>query len=219
MARSTRRRRFSKNLIYKDEYANDHNYGKFSRENKKRRINFLIDLNITINELYNRPSISTWGPFNEGWGQFDSVKITNMIKKLDKTRFVDHVSGWIDQKGPDFKSIHIYAETIEFEPDEEKRPIVLSEFGGYGLIINDHLGSKRHFSYIMYDSKNKLTEAIKKLIRYKIYPNINKGLSASIYTQLSDIEDEVNGFLTYDRKILKVDMNIIKRVNNLLQLK
>ena len=176
------------------------------------------DLERTIDQLYNTPSISTWVPFNEGWGQFDSIKITKKIKSLDKTRFVDHVSGYIDQNGIDFKSIHIYNKEIQFEPDILNRPIVLSEFGGFGRIIKNHVGCQRQFSYIMYDTEKTLTKGIKNLFKYEIYPNIGKGLCASVYTQLSDIEEEVNGFLTYDRKILKVDKNIIKEVNDLLKL-
>jgi len=199
-------------------FIKDNNYKKFSRENKKGRINYVRDLERTIDQLYNTPSISTWVPFNEGWGQFDSVIIANKIKSLDKTRFVDHTSGWIDQNGTDFKSIHIYKEPIKIEPDKLDRPIVLSEFGGFGLIIKDHVGCQRQFSYAMFDTEKKLTKGIKNLFKYEIYPNIEKGLCASVYTQLSDIEAEVNGLLTYDRKIVKVDRNIIKEINDLLNL-
>ena len=176
------------------------------------------DLERTIDQLYNTPSISTWVPFNEGWGQFDSVKIAKKIKSLDKTRFVDHASGWVDHNGTDFKSIHIYNYEIQFKPDELNRPIVLSEFGGFGHIIKNHVGCKRQFSYIMFDTKRELTNEIKNLFKNEIYPNIKKGLCASVYTQLSDIEQEVNGLLTYDRKIVKVDKKIIKEANDLLKL-
>ena len=196
----------------------DNNYKKFNRKSKLGRKNFVRDLERTIDQLYNTPSISTWVPFNEGWGQFDSVKIAKKIKSLDKTRFVDHASGWVDHNGTDFKSIHIYNHEIQFKPDELDRPIVLSEFGGFGRIIKNHVGCKRHFSYIMFDTEKKLTNEIKNLFTYEIYPNIKKGLCATVYTQLSDIEQEVNGLLTYDRKIVKVDRKIIKEVNNLLKL-
>ena len=204
---------FRSNLFIKDN-----NYQKFSRDNEKGRKNFVRDLERTIDQLYNTPSISTWVPFNEGWGQFDSVKISQKIKSLDKTRFVDHASGWIDQNGIDFKSLHIYRRPILFDLDKLNRPIVLSEFGGFGRIIKNHVGCQRQFSYIMFDTEKELTKEIKNLLKYEIYPNIEKGLCASVYTQLSDIEEEVNGLLTYDRKILKVNRNIIKEVNNLLKL-
>ena len=204
--------------VNKTQFIKDNNYKEFSRENKKGRKNFVRDLERTIDLLYNVPSISTWVPFNEGWGQFDSVKIAKKIKSLDKTRFVDHVSGYIDQNGIDFKSIHIYKKPIKLEPDKLNRPIILSEFGGFGRIIKNHVGCQRQSSYIMFDTEKKLTKGIKNLLKYEIYPNIKKGLCASVYTQLSDIEEEVNGFLTYDRKIMKVDRNIIKEVNDLLKL-
>ena len=200
------------------QFIKDNEYKKFNIDNKKGRKNFVRDIERTIDQLYNIPSISTWVPFNEGWGQFDSVKIAKIIKSLDKTRFVDHTSGWIDQNGLDFKSIHIYNKEIKFKPDKLNRPIVLSEFGGFGRIIKNHVGCKRQFSYIMYDTKLRLTKGIKNLLKYEVYPNIEKGLCASVYTQLSDIEEEVNGFLTYDRKIVKVDKKIIKEVNDLLNL-
>jgi hypothetical protein len=209
---------FPFNKINYTLFIKDNNYTHFSRENKIGRINYVRDLERTISQLYNTPSISTWVPFNEGWGQFDSVKITRKIKSLDNTRFVDHTSGWIDQNGIDFKSIHIYRKPIKFEPDKLNRPIVLSEFGGFGRIIKNHVGSQIQNSYIMFDTEKKLTKGIKNLLNYEIYPNIKKGLCASVYTQLSDIEDEVNGFLTYDRKIMKVNKNIIKEVNDLLKL-
>ena len=198
------------------KFINDNNYQEFNRGNVKGRINYVRDLERTIDQLYNTPSISTWVPFNEGWGQFDSVKISKRIKSLDKTRFVDHASGWIDQNGIDFKSIHIYYRPIKFIPDKLNRPIVLSEFGGFGRIIKNHIGCQRQFSYLMFETEKELTKGIKNVFKYEIYPNIKEGLCASVYTQLSDIEEEVNGLLTYDRKVLKVDKNLIKRANDLL---
>ena len=204
--------------LFDSNFIKDNNYEKYNRKSEIGRKNFVRDLERTIDQLYNTPSISTWVPFNEGWGQFDSVKIAKKIKSLDKTRFVDHASGWVDHNGEDFKSIHIYNQEIQIMPDELNRPIVLSEFGGFGRIIKNHVGSKSQFSYIMFDTEKKLTNEIKNLFTYEIYPNIKKGLCATVYTQLSDIEQEVNGLLTYDRKIVKVDRKIIKEVNNLLKL-
>ena len=197
----------------------DHHYEKYKRESEIGRNNFIRDLTLTIKQLYNAPCISTWVPFNEAWGQFDSIKISNLIKELDKTRFVDHASGWVDHGGPDFQSIHIYKESIHFHPDKYNRPIVLSEYGGLGNIIENHVGAQYQFSYRMYPTKYTLSHAIRNLIKKEIFPNIKRGLSASVYTQLSDVEEEVNGFLTYDRKILKVDKYLIKKANDLLKIK
>ena len=196
----------------------DDDYEIYNRDNEIGRNNFIRDLKLTIEQLFNVPCISTWVPFNEGWGQFDSVKIANMVKDLDKTRFVDHASGWVDHLGPDFNSRHIYYEKIKIEPEKE-RPTVLSEYGGYGRIIENHLGAKILFSYLLFPGEKQLTISIKNLIKDEVFPNMKKGLCASVYTQLSDVEEEVNGFLTYDRKILKVDPYLIRRVNDLLKYK
>ena len=198
-------------------YYPDDDYELYNRTNELGRMNFLRDLNRTLDNLYNSPCISTWVPFNEGWGQFDSVKIANMVKSIDKTRFVDHVSGYVDHLGPDFRSLHIYFDTIKIEKDEMNRPIVLSEYGGYGLRIKGHLGSTEQFSYIMHNNKEELTKSIVNLIKEEIYPNMIKGLCAAVYTQLSDIEQEINGFLTYDRKVLKVNEKEIREANNMIK--
>ena len=211
--------KFPYNWVDDGTFIPDNDYEIYSRENRKGKKNFIRDLNLTIEQLYNVPCISTWVPFNEGWGQFDSLKIANLVKQLDKTRFVDHASGWVDHFGPDFLSLHIYFEPIKFEPDDINRPIVLSEYGGYGRIIENHVGCTTKFSYIMFNETHKLTQAIKNLIKDEVYTSINKGLCASVYTQLSDVEEEVNGFLTYDRKILKVDPYLIKKANDLLTFK
>ena len=203
------------------QYMNipDNNYEKYNRDSKIGRDNYIRDLTLTIKQLYNAPCISTWVIFNEAWGQFNSVKIANLVKDLDRTRFVDHASGWVDHGGPDFKSLHIYQRPISFEPDEHNRPIVLSEYGGYGYIIQNHIGAEFNFSYKTYPTKTSLTHAIQNLITQQILPNIKNGLCASVYTQLSDVEEEINGFLTYDRKILKVDKYLIKKANDLLRIK
>ena len=198
-------------------YYPDDDYELYNRTNEIGRMNFLRDLNRTLDNLYNSPCISTWVPFNEGWGQFDSVKIAKMVKAIDKTRFVDHVSGYVDHFGPDFRSLHIYFDTIKIEKDEMNRPIVLSEYGGYGLKVKGHLGSTEQFSYIMHKDKEELTLSIANLIKNEIYPNLIKGLCAAVYTQLSDVEQEINGFLTYDRKVLKVNEKEIREANNMIK--
>ena len=200
-------------------YYTDDDYEVYNRTSEIGRLNFIRDMKRTLNLLYNSPCISTWVPFNEGWGQFDSVKIANMVKEIDKTRFVDHASGYVDHFGPDFRSLHIYFEAIKIEKDEMDRPIVLSEYGGYGLRIKGHLGCTEYFSYIMFNNKDELTNAIVKLIKDEIYPNIEKGLCAAVYTQLSDIEQEINGFMTYDRKVIKVNVKEIKEANDMIKLR
>ena len=208
---------FPYNMTDEATFVPDDDYEFYSRKSEIGRMNYMRDLYITMANLFSVTSICTWVPFNEGWGQFESVKIANIIKDIDRSRFVDHASGWVDHFGPDFKSLHIYYEDIKFKPDELKRPIVLSEYGGYGSYIENHVGCKSQFSYVFFTNRKALTKAIKKLIKREVYPNIEKGLCASVYTQLSDVEGEINGFLTYDRKVIKVDMNVIKKANDFLK--
>ncbi len=196
--------------------APDSDYYQFHRESEIGRNSYYRDLVATIDQLYNCPCISTWVPFNEGWGQFDSVIVANYVKGLDNTRLVDHASGWVDHNGPDFKSHHIYSDEINFPKDDLGRPIVLSEYGGYGYIEQGHCGSNHQFAYKMFDSKEELNDGLKTLIEGQILRNIENGLCASVYTQVSDVEDEVNGMLTYDRKVIKADVDMMKEINDKL---
>ena len=205
------------NLLDEKTETRDDKYDIYSRSSEEGRKNFIRDIKILIDQLYNFPCISTWVPFNEGWGQFDSLKIAQLIKNLDNTRFVDHASGFVDHGGPDFKSIHNYKRNFKLNSDEKNRPIVLSEYGGIGCAIENHISSNNLFSYSMNYDPNKLSQDIHNLILNELIPNINKGLSASVYTQLSDVEGEINGLLTYDRKVLKFDKNLIKKANDLLK--
>lgn len=191
----------------------DNNYKLFSRENPKWRENFKQELFRMINALYNHTSICCWVPFNEGWGQFDAREIGESVKKIDPSRFVDHASGWYDQGGGDFKSMHKYILPVHM-PKTGGRPFVLSEYGGYSYIIDEHIWNKRKsFGYVMYRSKETLTAAYIKLLEKQVIPLIPKGLCAAVYTQVSDVEFEVNGILTYDRKIVKMDEEALKTVN------
>ena len=192
----------------------DSRYWLFGRTQEEGRNAYYRDLKEMINTLHNVVSISTWTPFNEGWGQFDSLKAVEFIRNLDNSRYIDHASGWYDHKGGDFKSLHIYFKKLDINYKNEERAVVLSEFGGYSLTINGHLGSDKQFGYKFFDNKSKLTEALNDLFINQVKVEIDKGLSASVYTQVSDVEDEVNGLVTYDRKIVKVDEKIVKAFNN-----
>ena len=195
----------------------DNAYKTFSREKIEWRTQFEEELFEMIDALYNYPCIGCWVPFNEGWGQFDAKRIGDAVKAYDPTRFVDHASGWYDQKGCDFKSIHRYI--LPFvAPKYDGRPIVISEYGGYSQILDGHVWNKaKSFGYQMYKSKESLTEAYRKLHEHQIIPAIKKGLSATVYTQVSDVEFEVNGILTYDREILKLDEEMLKDINSKLK--
>ena len=195
----------------------DNWYSFFGRGSEESRNTYYRELKEMIEQLYNVPSISTWVPFNEGWGQFDALKSVDFIKELDTTRYIDHASGFHDQYGGDFLSLHIYFGNIDFGEDKYGRVHALSEFGGYSYIEEGHCGSDHHFGYFQYKSKEDLNAAYKDLIINGVIPAIPKGLSATVYTQLSDVEDEVNGFMTYDRKIIKFDVNMVKELNSLIQ--
>lgn len=197
----------------------DNKYKIFSREKKEWRDNFKDELFEMIDQLYNCVSICTWVPFNESWGQFDALEISKEVKKADPSRFVDHASGWYDQGGGDFRSIHKYILPVQVPKKEKDRAFVLSEFGGYSEILDGHVwNKKKSFGYMMFGSKDSLTKAYKKLFEKQILPLIPKGLSATVYTQVSDVEFEVNGIMTYDRAVVKIDENTIKEINGKMKI-
>ncbi len=191
----------------------DNAYATFNRDRIEWRQQFEDELFEMIDSLYNYPSICCWVPFNEGWGQFDAKRIGDAIKAYDPTRFVDHASGWYDQKGCDFRSMHKYILPVIL-PKYDGRPIVLSEYGGYSNKIPNHVWNwEKSFGYQMYKDKDALTAAYKKLHEKQIIPNIKKGLSATVYTQVSDVEFEVNGMLSYDRELIKLHEDVVKEIN------
>ena len=190
----------------------DSDYKRFKRTNENARNLYYKELREMVDLLYNSPCIAMWVPFNEGWGQFDSKKAFELLKKWDKTRLVDSASGWHDQGKSDVISKHIYFTPIKVKAGE--RPWVLSEFGGYGLKIEGHTFTEKMFGYRIYKSKASLTKAYKKLFEKVIIPQIQKGLSATVYTEVSDVEDELNGLMTYDREILKIDKEVLKEINS-----
>ncbi len=188
----------------------DSEYSKFSRDSEESRSDYYRELNETVDLLYNVPSLALWVPFNEGWGQFDSKKACEMIRKMDGTRLIDHASGWHDQGIGDFNSKHIYFSRIKFKYDN--RAFALTEYGGYSWLINEHSYNDAGYGYKLFNSQEDLQEAFRQLHEKEIMPLYKDGLSAIIYTQLSDVEDEVNGLFTYDRKVSKFDPAFVKKI-------
>lgn len=180
----------------------DNYYYLFSRTDQKGRREWMHECRETIEHLYNCPSIAVWVPFNEGWGQFDAAKTVRLIRGLDRTRLIDQASGWFDQRGGDFLSVHNYFRKLDVVL--ENRAVVLSEFAGFVCYIPKHSYSGNIYGYKIYVNKKELNKAFQNLYHKDIKSLIKKGLSASVFTQLSDVEDEVNGLLTYDRKVCKV---------------
>lgn len=185
----------------------DNHYKLFAREDEKAQDAFSCHIENVINLLYNSPCVAVWTIFNEGWGQFDANFFTDKVWKLDSTRPVDHASGWIDQGGGDFKSLHIYYKKVRLPQDS--RAIALTEFGGYSLKIEGHTACNKPFGYKRFESTKTLNTAINALYNQEVFPLIKQGLCAAIYTQLSDVENELNGLITYDRKVVKLTSPII----------
>ena len=199
-----------------EKHHKDNKYKKFSRENEEGRKEAREEFKETIRYLYNTPSIGLWTIFNEGWGQFDSKDIYEELKEIDPTRIYDHASGWHDQGISETRSLHVYFKKVKL-PKTEQRAIILSEFGGLVLPIKDHI-IKGNSVYKKYNNKEDYIKAYEEMIERDVIANIPKGLSASIYTQLSDVEEETNGFITFDREIVKVDPAIIKNINDKINL-
>jgi hypothetical protein len=181
----------------------------FGRKSAEGRLEWVKECEETVKLLYNSPSVIVWVPFNEGWGQFDAERITSLIRSLDNTRLIDQSSGWYDQKGGDFKSVHNYFHPLKYTPDKHCRAVVLSEFGGYACYIQGHSYSPMLYGYRIYNNTNDLEAALQRLYTGDIMRLKRQGVSAVVYTQLSDIEDEVNGLFTYDRKVCKISKPLI----------
>lgn len=184
-------------------HIKDNHYGMLSRDSKDGRAEWEQECMDTVDYLYNVPSLAVWVPFNEGWGQFDAAHIAKLVKEKDPTRPIDHASGWFDQKGGDFRSVHNYFRTLKVEHDPQ-RAFVLSEYGGYACHIPGHSSVERIFGYKKYNTPEEMSASYYKLINEQLLPLIEKGLSGAVYTQLSDIEEEVNGLVTYDRRVVKL---------------
>ena len=158
----------------------------------------------TIAHLHDHPCVIGYTIFNEGWGQFDADRLYRAFKVLDPTRFWDTASGWFIPKETDVDSKHVYFRNKRLKPG--KRPMFLSECGGYARRIDGHLWNPANeYGYGKTDTEQQLTAAIGKMYAEMVNPAIPAGLCGVVYTQLSDVEDEINGLYTYDRQVCKVD--------------
>ena len=170
---------------------------------------FETELRAMVDGFYNHPSIVMWVPYNEGWGQWDTARIAELVKKWDPTRLVNSASGWTDRRVGDVHDIHSYPGPA-VPPLEEQRAAVLGEFGGLGLPVKGHTWQdEKNWGYRSYSSAEELTEAYLTLLD-KLHPMTGaKGLAAAVYTQTTDVEIEVNGLMTYDRALVKMDETAI----------
>lgn len=195
----------------------DTNYKTFKRTDEKQRESYYNELSEMLDTLYNCPCIAVWVPFNEGWGQFDSAKAYDFIKSVDSTRIIDSTSGWHDRGTTDVISKHIYFTPIKVKAGD--KPYVLSEYGGYSHRVVGHTFGSKMFGYKIYKTEKSMTAAYKRLFNNVIIPQIETGLSAAVYTQLTDVEDELNGLVTYDRKIVKINSEVIRKINERVKIK
>ena len=171
---------------------------------KRRKEVFETCARDTVSHLHNHPCVIGYTIFNEGWGQFDGDRIYRDMKALDSTRFYDTASGWFIPKETDVDSKHVYFRNKRLKPG--KRPMFLSECGGYARKIDGHLWNPANeYGYGKTDTEEQLTAAIGRMYAEMVNPAIPEGLCGVVYTQLSDVEDEINGLYTYDRKVCKVD--------------
>ena len=158
----------------------------------------------TVRQLKNHPSICYWTIFNEGWGQFDSDNVFEQLKKLDDTRFIYATSGWFRREKTDVDSRHVYFKPIRLTAGD--KPLVLSEFGGFTYKAEGHVFNQdKSYGYGACETMDALQDKVEKLYLEQVVPAYEKGLCAAIYTQVSDVEDEINGLMSYDRKVTKLD--------------
>ncbi len=184
---------------------------------KRRRKHFEQQAAETVDLLYNHPCVCYYTIFNEGWGQYDSDRIYRELKKHDPTRIWDATSGWFAKKESDVVSEHIYFRKFKSN-GKHKKPLVLSEFGGYSCKIDDHsFNLDKNYGYKTYHDADAFEKGLQSLYRNEILPAIEKGLCATVLTQLTDVEDETNGLITYDRRVVKVNESTMQMLANELK--
>ncbi|HUX59391.1 MAG TPA: FN3 associated domain-containing protein [Bacteroidales bacterium] len=206
-------------LVWQDMPSGDKYIGGNSpdiEKSKESTDQFEFELKRMIETKYNHPSIIMWVPFNEGWGQFETGRITQLIADYDPTRLVNSASGWTDRGTGSVNDIHHYPDPV-VPPAEEKRAIALGEFGGLGLPLEGHTWEQKNWGY------RNMTDTLQLLSKYEqYYDQVHRfvkenGLSATIYTQTTDVETETNGLMTYDRKINKMGIeNVFKANHNII---
>jgi len=171
-----------------------------------------LELKQLIETKFNHPSIVMWVPFNEGWGQYNTARIAELIRSLDPTRMVNNASGWSDRGVGDVIDVHRYPGPGAAEP-EENRAAVVGEFGGLGLNIKSHMWQKEGWGYELFQDSDALTIKYEDIMQGMHELVKNPGLSAAVYTQTTDIETENNGLITYDREVIKIESETLKMAN------
>ena len=181
----------------------------FRHKSKKSRKIFEDHMYETIHHLHFFPSVLYYTIFNEGWGQFSADEMYVKAKAFDPTRVYDATSGWFWRNHSDVDSRHVYFKEVKIGK-QDGRPIVISEFGGYSHRVNGHIFGESEYGYGGYETAEEYEKALLKLYGEEIKPLISRGICALVYTQVSDVEDETNGLITYDRRVLKVNAERFK---------
>jgi len=188
----------------------------YLHRDKETRRNFIYSMEKTVKQLYNHPCICLWTVFNEGWGQFSSAEMYEHLLKLDSSRFIDTASGWFKSEKSDVISHHVYFRPYKHKPD--KKPVILSEFGGYSYKPEGHVyNTGKTYAYKFFEDREEYVEAVLDLYENEILPAAEQGLSGAVYTQVSDIEDETNGILSYDRRITKLPADRFSEISQKLK--
>ena len=194
---------------------------RLGRSDKAGRLLFEAELARTLGQLHDVVSVVVWVPFNEGWGQFDAARVAGEVAQRDPSRLVDHASGWHDQGSGDVWSLHVYQREFEVptRAREDRRVLGLTEYGGVSLRVPGHVWDEdRTFGHGTSETREEWLRAFTALHVHQLGPAVRRGLSATVYTQLSDVEDEVNGLLTYDREQLKAPEAEIRAALSALRL-
>lgn len=185
-----------------------HRNDRWMHRDKQTREQFLLAMEQTVRQLENHPCICYWTIFNEGWGQFNSAQAYHRLKELDSSRFIDTTSGWFFSSESDVVSEHIYFKPFRAYPTQQ--PLVLSEFGGYSLTPDGHaFNPSKEYGYRHFEQQSDYEQALAALYEEEIIPAMKQGLCAAVYTQVSDVEDETNGLLSYDRVVQKVSPQVM----------
>lgn len=199
-------------MNYFNIHISDHHPYLLGRKNLEGRFLFKQEIIEVMDQLYYHPSVISYVLFNEGWGQFETLNILNRVKGNDPTRLIDAASGWFDQGIGDFYSLHHYFFKFKYKKDDT-RAMILSEFGGMNYKIKEHSYNDNEYGYKKCKSKEELEDNYKKVFNEVILNNL-EDLCGYVYTQYNDIEDETNGLVTYDRKVVKIDEQLVLSLNN-----
>jgi beta-galactosidase/beta-glucuronidase len=174
-----------------------------------------LELRRMLGRLHHFPSIIMWVVFNEGWGQYESAPMAQWVKSIDQSRLVNANSGWLDMEVGEVYDLHTYDPTPKVPQASRNRAIVLGEYGGVGWPIPNHLWNPqmRNWGYQTYQNQDEYLKALRHKIEALLPMKEKLGLSAAVYTQTTDVEGEVNGWMTYDRKVIKVDPSLLRSLN------